>query len=145
MIPFGASTMSPSSSNPLINKLWSATNNAYLSNLYGYPTDCPQREKNGWTGDAHIAIEMGLYNFDGITIYEKWLADHRDEQQSNGVLPSIIPSSGWGYAWGNGPDWTSSLAIIPWNIYLFYGDQKLLTDCYDNIKRYVDHITEISP
>ena len=45
------------SSNPLINKLWSATNNAYLSNLFGYPTDCPQREKNGWTGDAHIAIE----------------------------------------------------------------------------------------
>ena len=43
---------------------------------------------------------MGLYNYDGITIYEKWLADHRDEQQSNGVLPSIIPSSGWGYAWG---------------------------------------------
>lgn len=134
-----------SSSNLLINKLWSATNNAYLSNLYGYPTDCPQREKNGWTGDAHIAIEMGLYNFDGITVYEKWLADHRDEQQSNGVLPAIIPSSGWGYQWANGPDWTSSLAIIPWNIYLFYGDKKLLADCYDNMKRYVDHITEISP
>ena len=133
------------SSNPLVNKLWSATNNAYLSNLFGYPTDCPQREKNGWTGDAHIAIEMGLYNFDGITVYEKWLADHRDEQQSNGVLPSIIPSSGWGYEWGNGPDWTSSLAIIPWNIYLFYGDSKLLADCYENIKRYVDYITEISP
>lgn len=134
-----------SSSNPLINKLWSATNSAYLSNLFGYPTDCPQREKNGWTGDAHIAIEMGLYNFDGITIYEKWLADHRDEQQPNGVLPSIIPSNGWGYEWGNGPDWTSSLAIIPWNIYLFYGDNKLLADCYTNIKRYVDHISEISP
>jgi len=134
-----------SSSNPLINKLWSATNSAYLSNLFGYPTDCPQREKNGWTGDAHIAIEMGLYNFDGITVYEKWLADHRDEQQPNGVLPSIVPSSGWGYEWGNGPDWTSSLAIIPWNIYLFYGDLKLLADCYQNIKRYVDHITDISP
>ena len=126
------------SSNPLINKLWSATNNAYLSNLYGYPTDCPQREKNGWTGDAHIAIEMGLYNFDGITVYEKWLNDHRDEQQPNGVLPAIIPTSGWGYHWANGPDWTSSIAIIPWNIYLFYGDKKLLKDSYENIKRYVD-------
>ena len=133
------------SSNQLINKLWSATNNAYLSNLYGYPTDCPQREKNGWTGDAHIAIEMGLYNFEGITVYEKWLADHRDEQQSNGVLPSIIPSSGWGYEWGTGPDWTSSIAIIPWNIYLFYGDLTLLTYCSQNIKRYVNHITDISP
>ncbi|WP_332369822.1 family 78 glycoside hydrolase catalytic domain [Spirosoma telluris] len=85
-----------SSSNPTLNKIWWATNNTYLSNLFGYPTDCPQREKNGWTGDAHITIETGLYNFDAITIYEKWLADHRDEQQPNGVLPAIIPTSGWG-------------------------------------------------
>ncbi|MEM1136540.1 MAG: family 78 glycoside hydrolase catalytic domain, partial [Bacteroidota bacterium] len=133
-----------SSSNTL-NKIWEATNNAYLSNLFGYPTDCPQREKNGWTGDAHIAIETGLYNYNAITVYEKWLADHRDEQQPNGVLPAIIPTAGWGYDWANGPDWTSSIAIIPWNIYLFYGDTHLLKACYENIKRYVDHITEISP
>jgi alpha-L-rhamnosidase len=133
------------SSNPTINKIWRATNNSYLSNLFGYPTDCPQREKNGWTGDAHIASETGLYNFDGITVYEKWMADHRDEQQPNGVLPSIIPTSGWGYEWANGPDWTSAIAIIPWNVYLFYGDTTLLARCYENIKRYVDHITEISP
>lgn len=132
-------------SNPTLNKLWTATNNSYLSNLFGYPTDCPQREKNGWTGDAQIAVETGLYNFDGITVYEKWLADHRDEQQPNGVLPAIIPTSGWGYQWANGPDWTSTIAIIPWNVYLFYGDSKLLADCYDNIKRYVDHITELYP
>jgi alpha-L-rhamnosidase len=133
------------SSNPVIDKIWSATNNSYLSNLFGYPTDCPQREKNGWTGDAQIAIETGLYSFDGITVYEKWMADHRDEQQPNGVLPSIIPTDGWGYEWGNGPDWTSTIAIIPWNIYLFYGDQKLLADCYPNIKLYVDHINEVYP
>lgn len=136
---------SVSSSEPLINQIWSATNNSYLSNLFGYPTDCPQREKNGWTGDAQIAIETGLYNFDGITVYEKWLADHRDEQQPNGVLPSIIPTDGWGYEWGNGPDWTSTIAIIPWNIYLFYGDQKLLADCYQNIRKYVNHIDESYP
>ncbi len=130
-------------SNPVINQIWAATNNSYLSNLYGYPTDCPQREKNGWTGDAQIAVETGLYNFDAITVYEKWLADLQDEQQPNGVLPSIVPSSGWGYEWGNGPDWTSAIAIIPWNVYLFYGDSKLLFDCYDNIKRYVDHINEL--
>ncbi|MGZ3958954.1 MAG: alpha-L-rhamnosidase-related protein, partial [Flavisolibacter sp.] len=132
------------SSNPVIDKIWQATNNSYLSNLFGYPTDCPQREKNGWTGDAHIAVETGLYNFDGITIYEKWMADHRDEQQANGVLPSIIPTGGWGYEWGNGPDWTSTIAIIPWEIYLFYGDTTLLSRNYENIKRYVDHIQDIS-
>jgi alpha-L-rhamnosidase len=134
-----------SSSNTTLNKLWAATNSSYLANLFGYPTDCPQREKNGWTGDAHIAIETGLYNFDGITVYEKWMADHRDEQLPNGVLPAIIPTGGWGYTWANGPDWTSTIAIIPWNIYQFYGDSKLLADCYENIKLYVDHITEISP
>ncbi len=132
-------------SNPLVDKLWWATNNAYLSNLFGYPTDCPQREKNGWTGDGHLAVETGLYNFDGITIYEKWLADHRDEQQPNGVLPDIIPTGGWGYGTDNGVDWTSTIAIIPWNIYLFYGDSKLLADCYDNIKRYINYIDSHSP
>ncbi len=133
------------SSNPVLNKIWAAANNSYLSNLFGYPTDCPQREKNGWTGDGQIAVETGLFNFDGITVYEKWLADHRDEQQPNGVLPNIIPTSGWGYDWANGPDWTSSLVIIPWNVYLFYGDSRLLKQTYDNIKRYVDCIDRISP
>ncbi|MES1160044.1 MAG: alpha-L-rhamnosidase C-terminal domain-containing protein, partial [Bacteroidota bacterium] len=133
------------SSNPTLDKIWTATNHSYLSNLFGYPTDCPQREKNGWTGDAHIAVETGLYNFDGITIYEKWMADHRDEQQPDGVLPSIIPTGGWGYEWGNGPDWTSTIALIPWNCYLFYGDTTLLADNYENIRRYVDHIDQLYP
>jgi alpha-L-rhamnosidase len=133
------------SSNNTLNKIWEAANASYLSNLFGYPTDCPQREKNGWTGDAHIASETGLYNFDGITVYEKWLDDHRDEQQPNGVLPAIIPTDGWGYHWANGPDWTSTIAIIPWNIYLFYGDARILEENYDNIKRYVDYIDENYP
>jgi len=132
-------------SDPLIDKIYYATNNSYKSNLFGYPTDCPQREKNGWTGDAAIAIETGLYGYDAITIYEKWLADHRDEQQPNGVLPSIIPTDGWGYEWGNGPDWTSTIAIIPWNIYRFYGDKKILADNYENIKKYVNHIDKVYP
>ncbi|WP_313530489.1 alpha-L-rhamnosidase [Sphingobacterium multivorum] len=132
-------------SSALVNKLWEATNNAYLSNLMGYPTDCPQREKNGWTGDGHLAIETALYNFDGITVYEKWMADHRDEQQENGVLPDIIPTGGWGYGTANGLDWTSTIAIIPWQIYQFYGDPRALEECYLNIKRYVDYVDGISP
>lgn len=132
-------------SSELVNKLEWATGNAYLSNLMGYPTDCPQREKNGWTGDGHFAIETALYNYDGITVYEKWLADHRDEQQPNGVLPDIIPTGGWGYGTDNGLDWTSTIAIIPWNLYLFYGDSKPLADCYESIKRYVDYVNRTSP
>ncbi|KQR66877.1 alpha-L-rhamnosidase [Pedobacter sp. Leaf176] len=128
------------SSNALVNKLWWATNNSYLSNLYGFPTDCPQREKNGWTGDGHFAVETGLYNFEGITVYEKWMGDHRDEQQPNGVLPDIIPTGGWGYGTANGTDWTSTIAIIPWNIYMFYGDSKLLSDNYQSIKNYLNYV-----
>ncbi|MGO1816912.1 MAG: family 78 glycoside hydrolase catalytic domain, partial [Sphingobacterium sp.] len=127
-------------SSALVNKLWEITNNAYLSNLMGYPTDCPQREKNGWTGDGHLAIETALYNFDGITVYEKWLADHRDEQQPNGVLPDIIPTGGWGYGTANGLDWTSTIAIIPWELYRYYGDSKALEENYESIKRYVDMV-----
>ena len=95
--------------------------------------------------DDHFAIETALYNFDGTTVYEKWLADHRDEQQPNGVLPDIIPTGGWGYGTANEPDWTSTMDIIPWEIYRFYGDSKLLADSYDHIRRYVDYVDRTSP
>jgi len=131
-------------SNELVYKIWKATNRAYLSNLFGYPTDCPQREKNGWTGDGHIAIEVGLFNYDGIQIYEKWMDDHRDEQRADGMLPAIIPSSGWGYTWGNGVDWTSSMVLVPWNVYKFYGDQQILAENYENMKRFVAKISSVA-
>jgi alpha-L-rhamnosidase len=132
-------------SNDLINKIWRATNNSYLSNLFGYPTDCPQREKNGWTGDAHFAIETGLYNFDAITIYEKWLADIRDAQQPNGTLPAIVPTSDWGYSHHNTIDWESGLILIPWELYRFYGDGRALEDNYATMCRYISQVTANNP
>ena len=56
-----------------------------------------------------------------------------------------LPTGGWGYGTANGLDWTSTIAIIPWNLYLFYGDTKPLEDCYENIKRYVDYVDRRSP
>lgn len=129
------------SSSEILNRLWKATNSSYLANLFGYPTDCPQREKNGWTGDAHLAIEVGLYNFDVITVYEKWMNDFIDEQRADGTLPAIVPTSGWGYDWGNGVDWTSAIEIIPWMIYRYYGDDTLLRRMYEPMKRHLDHVT----
>ena len=132
------------SSSELLNKIWQATNNSYLANLFGYPTDCPQREKNGWTGDAHIAIETGLYNFDAVTVYEKWLPDFIDAQRENGVYPCIIPTSVWGFDWANGVDWTSASIIIPWEIYRFYGDDTLMRRMYPSVKKYVAYIESIA-
>lgn len=86
-----------SCSDPLLNKIWKATMEAYRSNLHSIPTDCPQREKNGWTADAHVAIDLGLLGFDAITLYEKWMNDFIDNQREAGEISGIIPSSGWGY------------------------------------------------
>lgn len=123
-------------SDTLVNKLLSATNYSYLSNLVGYPTDCPHREKNGWTGDAHLAIETALYGFDGISLYEKWMDDHRDNMSKEGKLKSIIPTGGWGW---DTEDWTCSMTIIPWAIYEYYGDKTCLIDNYAAMKKHTDY------
>lgn len=128
-------------SNPLLNKIWRAGRWSYLSNLQGIPTDCPHREKNGWTGDAHLAAEQGIYNFMPANVYTKWINDLGDEQQPNGKLPGIVPTSGWGYAWGNGPAWDSAFALIPFYLYEYYGDAQPLRDHFDGLKRYVDYLT----
>ena len=69
-------------------------------------------------------------------------------KKDNGVLPCIIPPSVWGYDWANGVDWTSAVAIIPWEIYRFYGDTTLLRRMYGPIKKYVSlyriHINQSS-
>ncbi|MBR5035377.1 MAG: family 78 glycoside hydrolase catalytic domain [Bacteroidales bacterium] len=130
-----------SSDNRLV-RLWRATNRSYQSNLMGYPTDCPQREKNGWTADAHVPIDAALYNYDGIAVYEKWMRDHRDCQLPDGTLPAIVPTSTWGYTWGNGVDWTSSLIIIPWHIWVHYGDKRILEDNYEAMSRLMGHFEE---
>ena len=128
-------------SNPLLNKVWLNGRWSYLSNLFGLPTDCPHREKNGWTGDAHIACEQGLFYADGITVYQKWINDVADEQASTGALPGIVPTGGWGYAFGAGPAWDSAFLLVPWHLHEYYGDDTLLRAHYEGYKRYVDYLT----
>ena len=128
-------------SNPLLSKIWQATRWSYLSNLQGIPTDCPHREKNGWMGDAHLAAEQAIYNFMPAGFYTKWINDIGDEQRPSGKLPGIVPTSGWGYAWGNGPAWDSAFGLIPFYLYEYYGDAKPLCDHYEGLKRYVDYLT----
>jgi len=128
-------------SSPLLNKLQQATRWAYKGNyVNGYPTDCPHREKNGWTGDASLAAELGMYNFDNTAAYEKWVQDMIDEQQPDGNLAAIIPTSGWGYQWGNGPAWDSALLIVPWMLYVYRGDMQILETSYAPMKLYVDYM-----
>ena len=129
-------------SNDLFNWIQRATLWAYRGNFVnGYPTDCPHREKNGWTGDAQLAAEQAMYNWQNTAAYEKWMQDCRDEQRPDGNLPGIVPTSGWGYAWGNGPAWDSAYVLIPWYLYIYQGDTRVLEQNYDGMKKYVDYIT----
>ena len=73
--------------------------------------------------------------------YTKWLEDIQDEQQTNGVLPCIIPTGGTGYVWGNGPSWDSAYLLIPWDLYLYRGDRRILGEHYENFKLYVDYVS----
>jgi alpha-L-rhamnosidase len=127
-------------SNPLLNRIWQATRMSYLGNLQGIPTDCPHREKNGWTGDAHLAAEQAMFNYFPAAVYTKWIQDLTDEQQPDGRLPGIVPTSGWGYKWGNGPAWDSALLLIPYYQYIYYGDTEILRRNYDAMKKYVEYL-----
>ena len=128
-------------SNQLLNAIQRCTRWSYVNNFHGHPTDCPQREKNGWTGDAHLAAEAGLYNFEPSASYTKWMRDFHDEQLMNGELPGIVPTDGWGYKWGNGPAWDSAYVLIPWYLYQYRGDRRILAEHYDRLKLYVDYLT----
>lgn len=127
-------------SNELLNRIHECMRWAYVGNFHGYPTDCPHREKNGWTGDAHMASEWAMFNVDNVAGYAKWIDDMRDAMRPDGSLPGIVPTSGWGYHWGNGPAWDSAYLIIPWRLYLYHGDRGILARHYDHFKRYVDYL-----
>ncbi len=125
-------------SNTTLNKIWEATRQSYLSNLESIPMDCPQREKNGWIGDAQFAIDLGLLNYDGISFYEKWMDDFIDAQNERGDLTAIIPSSGWG--WAPGPVWDAALFIIPSALYNYYGDSHCIEKMLPTIDRYLAYL-----
>jgi alpha-L-rhamnosidase len=73
-------------------------------------------------------------------VHQKWINDLGDEQKPTGQLPGIVPTSGWGYSWGNGPAWDSAFLLIPYYEYVYYGDTENFRRHYDGMKRYVDYL-----
>ncbi|MBQ5726264.1 MAG: glycoside hydrolase family 78 protein [Alistipes sp.] len=128
------------SSNEMWNKLWRAVRRSYLSNLYGIPTDCPQREKNGWTADAHISIDIALTNYDAILAYEKWIDDIVDNQREDGSISGVIPGTAWGFADWIGPVWDAVMFIIPDALYNYYGDESSIRRIYPTCQRYLEYL-----
>jgi alpha-L-rhamnosidase len=127
-------------SDTLLNRIQQNTEWSFLNNYHGYPTDCPQREKNGWTGDAQLANDMALFNYQVETAYDKWLQDIADAQLSTGIIPAIVPTGGWGYHWGNGPAWDFALFILPWNMFVYSGDRQVLEKYYPVMQQYLNFL-----
>ena len=122
-------------------RLQDATRRSFLSNFVGIPTDCPHREKNGWTGDAQLAMETGLWNFDARAGYRHYLRIMLDAQRPDGAVPCILPcNEKFGFYWGSGPAWDAILFEVPWQIYRFYGDDSVAREAYPAMKRYAAFI-----
>ena len=127
------------SSSDLLNTLQRNTLQSFKSNYTGIPTDCPHREKNGWTGDAAIVADTGIWNFDMEKSYAHFLQILADTQLPSGQLPGIAPTGGWGYNWGSGPAWDTLLFEYPWQIYRFYGKMELIEKYYENFQLYLEY------
>ncbi|HYG24357.1 MAG TPA: family 78 glycoside hydrolase catalytic domain [Verrucomicrobiae bacterium] len=124
-------------SNDLLNKIQTAALWSYVGNFVGFPSDCPHREKNGWTGDAQLIVQMGLEYFGAQAAYTEWLRDVGSMVRADGKLPSIVPTGGWGYNRLDGPAWESAFVLIPWELYLQAGDHRILETHYDGFKQWI--------
>jgi alpha-L-rhamnosidase len=132
-------------SDPVFARLNDATRRSYLSNYVGIPTDCPHREKNGWTGDAQLAMETGLWNFNAKDGYVHFLRMLIDAQKPTGQVPCIVPcTEKFGYGWGSGPAWDAALFEIPWQLFRFYGDDRPAQEAYGAMRRYLGFISSRS-
>ena len=131
-------------SDDLLNQVQHMCRWSTISNLHSIPTDCPHREKNGWTGDTSLSSEQMLINFNTRAILSKWSSDLRRSQRPAGQIPCVVPSTGWGYYGLMGPDWSSALLNVPYNLYLYAADRQLLLDNYDAIKRNCDFMLSMT-
>lgn len=126
----------------VINKLQNCILTSDTSNFHYFPTDCPHREKNGWTGDVAVSAEQYLYNFDCYASLREWLNNVRKTQLESGEVSCIAPTSGWGYAWGNGMAWDAVLVELPYQLYRFYGKQEIVIENVDAIWKYIAYMKQ---
>lgn len=124
------------------NALWDAAIVSDLANFYYFPTDCPHREKNGWTGDAAVSAEQMVFCLSVENSWREWLRNIRKTQTERGALPGIIPTSGWGFEWGNGPAWDAALFCLPFYAWIYRGDRTILEENAASMLRYLSYLSE---
>ncbi|MCD7957032.1 MAG: glycoside hydrolase family 78 protein [Lachnospiraceae bacterium] len=134
--------------NELVNQFIHNTYWSQRDNFLEHPTDCPQRsERLGWTGDAQIYCQTACYFMDTAAFYRKYMKDVNEEQRKkNGQVPFIVPKiNAPGFENSTEKDecsaaWSDVATILPWTLYLNYGDKNLLAEEYDGMKAWVDYM-----
>lgn len=133
-------TGSFSSSNALINQLQHNIQWGQRGNFLDVPTDCPQRdERLGWTGDAQVFSRTASYNMNVKNFFAKWLKDVALDQAAEGAVPHVVPNVLSKQSAGSA-GWADVSVIIPWNMYLAYGDTSILREQYESMKKWVGYM-----
>lgn len=130
-------------SNALVNKLFANTLWSMKGNFLDLPTDCPTRERLGWTGDAQIFFDTGAYLMDTAAFFKKWIRDIADAQYKDGLLPAVLPYQGVEMMYkttGQSVGWADAVYLIPYRYYKRFGDKALLESCYPMMKKYTDYL-----
>jgi alpha-L-rhamnosidase len=127
-------------SNSLFNKIFEIYGWSQLGNLHGgVPSDCPHRERLGYTGDAQITAESAILSFDMAAFYTKWINDIDCAQNlESGYIPHTVPY----YGGGGGPGgWGCAAVLIPWYMFQYYGDKRLLETHYSMMLGWMEYMS----
>ena len=131
----GAMETSDKDVNQLISNIFWGMYSNYLS----IPTDCPQRdERMGWTADTQVFSEAATYLAFSKSFLEKFLTDLRDAQRADGAYPGTAPTGNYGGADWGGTGWADAGVIVPYNLYIQYGDTAVIEDNWKAMQKYVD-------
>ena len=129
------------SSNDLLNRFFQSTLWSAKGNHLDIPTDCPTRERHGWTGDAQIFFDTASYMLDYAAFAQKYLRDIYDWQKKNGNLPQIAPYGGVDFYMNvmNGSvGWSDIGILLPYRFWKIFGDRKILDTYYDRMVKYAE-------
>ncbi len=128
--------------NEKVNQLYENTIWGHKSNYLDIPTDCPQRdERLGWTGDTQVFCRTAALNYDVRRFFDKWLMDLRAEQESDGAVRGVCPSPfvDGSYNTRISAAWGDSACVVPWQLYMAYGDKQILRDNFEMMKKWVGY------
>ncbi|HLA40618.1 MAG TPA: family 78 glycoside hydrolase catalytic domain, partial [Candidatus Glassbacteria bacterium] len=133
-------------SNPMVNRLWHNIVRSQRGNFISIPTDCPQRdERLGWMGDAQIFIRTATYNEDVAAFFYKWMYDVQDGQSEQGAYSEISPTFPPLTEHAGAAGWADAGIIVPWTVYLVYGDTRIIERHWESMTRWLDYIQKDNP